>query len=436
MSAVSARRTVVTGVGVVAPGGPTRDTFWQLLVDGRTATRPITFFDATGFRSRIAAEVDVDFRAAGLTTHEIARTDRFVQFAMVAADEAVADSGLDLAGEGGGDTGSVGCVDHDRLSVSLGSAVGATMRLEDEYVQVSDRGRDWVVDPAYGSRFLHQALLPSTAAAELAVRYRAHGPASVMSTGCTSGLDAVGYASQLIEDGDADVVIAGASDAPISPISVACFDAIRATSARNDSPGSASRPFDATRDGFVMGEGGAVLVLEEYEHARARGAHVYCEVSGFANRANAFHMTGLRPDGVEMSAAIDDVLRQARLDPTAVDYVNAHGSGTKQNDRHETAAVKRSLGAHAYSTPMSSIKSMVGHSLGAIGSIELAACALAIEHGVVPPTANLENPDPDCDLDYVPKTARDARVDVAISTGSGFGGFQSAVVMNSLRARP
>ena len=415
------RRTVVTGIGVVAPGGPSRDSFWQLLVDGRTATRRITFFDATNFRSQIAAEVDIDMVAAGLSTQQVARTDRFVQFALVAAAEAVADSGLDLeAGDG---------VDHDRLAVSLGSAVGATMKLEDEYVQVSDSGREWIVDPTYGSRFLHQALLPSTAAAELAVRYRAHGPASVMSTGCTSGIDAVGYGSQLIEDGDADVVIAGASDAPISPISVACFDAIRATSARNDSPESASRPFDATRDGFVMGEGGAVMILEELEHARARGAHIYCEVAGFANRSNAFHMTGLRPDGLEMSAAIDEVLRQARLDPSAVDYVNAHGSGTKQNDRHETAAVKRSLGQHAYETPMSSIKSMVGHSLGAIGSIEIAACALAMEHGVVPPTANLENRDPECDLDYVPKTARDQTIDVALSVGSGFGGFQSAILL-------
>ena len=181
-----------------------------------------------------------------------------------------------------------------------------------------------------------------------------------MSTGCTSGIDAVGYGTQLIEDGDVDVVVAGASDAPISPISIACFDTIRATSARNDDPEHASRPFDATRDGFVMGEGGAVLILEEYEHARARDAHIYCEVRGFANRCNAFHMTGLKPDGVEMSVAIDDALRQGRIDPTAVDYVNAHGSGTKQNDRHETAAVKRSLGAHAYDIAMSSIKSMVG----------------------------------------------------------------------------
>ena len=412
------RRTVVTGVGVVAPGGIGRDQFWQLLVDGRTATRRVTFFDASRFRSQIAAECDFDPVGSGLTPQEVARTDRFIQFALVAADEAVADSGLDLAHE-----------NSERVSVSLGSAVGATMRLEDEYVVVSDSGQHWEVDSRYGSRFLYHALVPSSGATELAVRFSAQGPAAVMSTGCTSGIDAVGYGHQLIEDGDADVVIAGASDAPISPISVACFDAIRATSARNDDPERASRPFDATRDGFVMGEGGAVLILEEREHALRRGAHIYCEIGGFANRCNAFHMTGLRPDGVEMSAAIDEALRQAQLDPTAVDYVNAHGSGTKQNDIHETAAVKRSLGEHAYDITMSSIKSMVGHSLGAIGSIELAACALAIEHGVAPPTANLENPDPLCDLDYVPKTARDQRIDVALSVGSGFGGFQSAIVM-------
>jgi minimal PKS ketosynthase (KS/KS alpha) len=263
----------------------------------------------------------------------------------------------------------------------------------------------------------------------MAVRYRAQGPAAVVSTGCTSGIDAVGYGSQLVEDGDADVVIAGASDAPISPISMACFDTIRATSARNDDPARASRPFDSTRDGFVMGEGAAVLVLEEAEHARRRGATVYAEVAGYASRCNAYHMTGLRPDGVEMARAIDGALGQGGVDPRQVRYVNAHGSGTQQNDRHETAAVKRSLGPHAYSVPMSSIKSMVGHSLGAIGSIEIAATALAVQRDAVPPTANYEVPDPDCDLDYVPKVARNAQVDVAVSVGSGFGGFQSAIVL-------
>ncbi len=416
------RRTVVTGVGVVAPGGPNRKEFWDLLTEGRTATRRLSLFDPSRFRSQVAAEVDFDGPGAGLTVKEIARNDRFAQFALAAAIEAVGDSGLEL-GRG---------VDDGRVvGVSMGSAVGATTRLEDEYVIVSDKGRDWLVDPRYASSFLYHALVPSGLATEIACRFGAHGPSFVVSTGCTSGIDAVGYGHQLIVDGEADIVIAGATDAPLSPISIACFDAIRATSARNDDPEHASRPFDATRDGFVMGEGSAVLILEEREAARARGARIYCEVGGYAARSNAFHMTGLRPDGLDMAEAITDALGQARLDPTGIDYVNAHGSGTKQNDRHETAAFKRSLGSHAFDVPVSSIKSMVGHSLGAIGAIEIAACALAIETNVVPPTANWETRDPECDLDYVPNIARDHQVDAALSVGSGFGGFQSAIVLTS-----
>jgi 3-oxoacyl-(acyl-carrier-protein) synthase len=213
---------------------------------------------------------------------------------------------------------------------------------------------------------------------------------------------------------------------------MACFDPIKATSRRNDDPSHASRPFDRDRDGFVMGEGAAVLVLEELEGALARGAHVYCEVAGFASRGNAYHMTGLKPDGVEMADAIVDAMQQASLEPEDIDYINAHGSGTKQNDRHETAAYKRTLGDRAYKIPISSIKSMIGHSLGGIGALEMAACALAIERGVIPPTANLDNPDPECDLDYTPKVAKTQHVDVALSTGSGFGGFQSAMIF----ARP
>jgi minimal PKS ketosynthase (KS/KS alpha) len=213
---------------------------------------------------------------------------------------------------------------------------------------------------------------------------------------------------------------------------MACFDPIGATSCHNDEPGRASRPFDATRDGFVMGEGSAVLVLEELGHARARNARIYCEVTGYSSRGNAFHMTGLRPDGAEMAEAIGDALRQGGMEPSRVDYVNAHGSGTKQNDLHETAALKRALGEHAHRVPVSSIKSMVGHSLGGIGALEMAACALAIDRGVVPPTANLDQPDAQLDLDYVPNVARRQRVDVALSTGSGFGGFQSAMVVARL----
>ncbi|MFJ9694386.1 beta-ketoacyl-[acyl-carrier-protein] synthase family protein [Kitasatospora sp. NPDC101183] len=413
------RRVAVTGIGVVAPGGVGVPAFWDLLTSGRTATRGITLFDPTGFRSRIAAEVDFDPAAHGLGTREVQRADRYVQFAMVAADEAIADSGLDLATE-----------DPWRVGVSLGTAVGGTTRLEHDYALVSAHGARWDVDHTRAEPQLHRAFAPSTLASAVAERVGAQGPVQTVSTGCTSGLDAIGYAFQAVEEGRADVCVAGASDSPISPITVACFDAIKATSERNDDPEHASRPFDAHRDGFVLGEGGAVLVLEELEHARRRGARIYGEIGGFATFGNAYHMTGLTTEGLEMSRAIDHALAHARTDRADVDYVNAHGSGTKQNDRHETAAVKRSLGDHAYGTPMSSIKSMVGHSLGAIGALEVVACTLALAHGVVPPTANYETPDPECDLDYVPRTARELPLRNILSVGSGFGGFQSAVVLN------
>ncbi|MFI2371851.1 beta-ketoacyl-[acyl-carrier-protein] synthase family protein [Streptomyces sp. NPDC018833] len=412
------RRVAVTGVGIVAPGGVGAPAFWGLLADGRTATRGITLFDPAGFRSRIAAEVDFDPAVHGLDAQQVQRADRYVQFAMVAAREALADAGLDMARE-----------DPWRIGVSMGTAVGGTTRLEHDYQAVSSSGRRWDVDHSVAGPHLHRAFSPSTLASEIAELTGAHGPVQTVSTGCTSGLDAVGYGFQAIEDGRLDICVAGASDSPISPITVACFDAIKATSPNNDDPEHASRPFDANRDGFVMGEGGAVLVLEELEHARARGAHVYCEIGGYATFGNAHHMTGLTREGLEMARAIDHALDHARLNGSDVDYVNAHGSGTQQNDRHETAAVKRSLGQHAYKVPMSSIKSMVGHSLGAIGAIEVVACVLALVHRTVPPTANYETPDPECDLDYVPRTAREADLRTVLSVGSGFGGFQSAVVL-------
>ncbi|KAB1145311.1 beta-ketoacyl-[acyl-carrier-protein] synthase family protein [Streptomyces luteolifulvus] len=412
------RRVAVTGIGVVAPGGTGAAAFWDLLAGGRTATRGITLFDPAGLRSRIAAECDFDPLAHGLDPELRDHADRYIQFAAVAAEEAVSDSGLDTGQE-----------DPWRIGVSLGSAVGGTTRLEHDYVLVSEGGQRWDVDHRAAEPQLHLAFSPSTLASVVAEQFGAKGPVQTVSTGCTSGLDAVGYAFHTVAEGRADVCMAGASDSPISPITMACFDAIKATSPNNDDPEHASRPFDAHRNGFVMGEGAAVLVLEEYEHARARGAHVYCEIGGYATYGNAYHMTGLTGEGLEMARAIDTTLDQARLDPTLIDYVNAHGSGTRQNDRHETAAVKRSLGAHAYDTPMSSIKSMVGHSLGAIGAIEVVACVLAITHQVVPPTANYETPDPECDLDYVPRTARPRKLRNVLSVGSGFGGFQSAVLL-------
>ncbi|MBT1095813.1 beta-ketoacyl-[acyl-carrier-protein] synthase family protein [Streptomyces chartreusis] len=418
------RRVAVTGIGVVAPGGIGVPAFWDLLSNGRTATRGITLFDPEGLRSRIAAECDFDPLAHGLDADIGERADRYIQFALAAAQEAVTDSGVDFAAE-----------DPWRVAVSLGSAVGGTTRLEHDYVLVSAGGQRWDVDHRAAEPQLHRAFSPSTLAADVAERFGAQGPVQTVSTGCTSGLDAVGYAFHTIEEGRADICLAGASDSPISPITMACFDAIKATSPNNDDPEHASRPFDAHRDGFVMGEGAAVLVLEDLEHARARGAHVYCEIGGYATFGNAYHMTGLTSEGLEMARAIDEALDHARVNPTEIDYVNAHGSGTRQNDRHETAAVKKSLGSHAYETPMSSIKSMVGHSLGAIGAIEVVACVLALARQVVPPTANYETPDPECDLDYVPRTARSRRLDNVLSVGSGFGGFQSAVLLTGQSGR-
>ncbi|MGW7365735.1 beta-ketoacyl-[acyl-carrier-protein] synthase family protein [Streptomyces sp. NPDC054841] len=418
---MTGRRVVITGIEVLAPGGAGREEFWNLISEGRTATRRITFFDPTPFRSQVAAEIDFDPEAYGLTPQEVRRMDRAAQFAVVAARGAVADSGIDLS-----------TFDPHRVGVTVGSAVGATMGLDQEYRIVSDGGRLHLVDHEYAVPHLYNFLVPSSFAAEVAWAVGAEGPSTVVSTGCTSGIDSVGYAVDLIREGSADIMIAGSSDAPISPITMACFDAIKATTPRHDDPEHASRPFDGTRNGFVLGEGAAVFVLEELESARQRGAHIYAEIAGYATRSNAYHMTGLRPDGAEMAEAIRVALDEARMNVEVIDYINAHGSGTKQNDRHETAAFKKSLGDHAYRTPVSSIKSMVGHSLGAIGSIEIAASALAMENNVVPPTANLHTPDPDCDLDYVPLTARDQLTDAVLSVGSGFGGFQSAMVL----ARP
>jgi act minimal PKS ketosynthase (KS/KS alpha) len=415
------RRAVITGVGVVAPGGIGTKAYWKLLSEGRTATRNITHFDASPYRSRMAGEADFDPVREGLTPQEIRRLDRAAQFAVVAGREAMSDSGIEFDQ-----------LDPGRIGVSLGTAVGCTTSLEREFIVGSDRGKYWEVDQSYAVPHLYDYFTPSSMATELAWTVGAEGPVSVVSTGCTSGLDSVGYAADLILEGSADVVVTGGTEAPLSPITVVCFDVIRASSTRNDDPTTACRPFDKTRDGLVLGEGCAIIVLEELEHARARGAHIYGEVAGFASRCNAYHMTGLHPEGIEMSDAINIALKQARADATDVGYINAHGSGTKQNDLHETAAFKRSLGAHAYKTPVSGFKSMIGHSLGAIGSLEIVGSLLAFEQDLIPPTANLHEQDPECDLDYTPLVAREKKVDTLLTVGSGFGGFQSAMVLKKV----
>lgn len=364
------KRVVITGIGVVAPGAVGAADFWSLLTSGRTATRGITLFDASGYRSQVAAEVDFDPAAHGFTLADTERLDRVAQFALVSAREAIADSGL-------GDGGDARAL---RTGVSLGSAIGCTTAMATQYAILSDFGSTWTVDHNKAGEFLYDYFVPSSLAAVVARDVGAQGPVGLVSSGCTSGLDAIGHGADLIREGSADIVVAGGAEAPISPITMACFDRMRLTSPRNDDPTTASRPFDRTRDGFVLGEGAAVVVLEELEHARRRGARAYAELSGYAALNSAHHMTGLRPGGQEMAAAIRGALDEARLNPVDVEYVNAHGAGTRPNDRHETHAIKAGLGEHARSIPISSIKSMIGHALGAAGALDVAASALAIQH--------------------------------------------------------
>jgi act minimal PKS ketosynthase (KS/KS alpha) len=419
------RRVVITGIGVVAPGAVGTGNFWSLLTSGRTATRRITLFDASAYRSQVAAEVDFDAGAHGFTLADTERLDRAALFALVGAREAIADSGL------GGLPGGAG--DPLRTGVSLGSAVGCASGLAAQYAVLSDWGVNWAVDHTKADACLYDHFLPSSLAAVTARDCGAQGPVGLVSSGCTSGLDAIGQGAELIGEGSADVVIAGGTEAPISPITMACFDRIRLTSPRNDDPATASRPFDRTRDGFVLGEGAAVVVLEEVQHARRRGAHPYAELSGFAAYSSAHHMTGLRSGGRELADTIRAALDTARMNPVDVDYVSAHGAGTRHNDRHETDAFKAGLGDHARRVPVSSIKSMIGHALGAAGALDVVAAALAIRHNTVPPTANLHEPDPACDLDYTPLYAREQRTSTVLSVASGFGGFHSAAVLTRPR---
>lgn len=409
------RRAVITGVGVVAPGGVGTRAFWDLLASGRSATRAVTRFDASQCRSQVAGECDFDPLSHGLAPTQVLRLDRAAQFAVVSATEAVAGSGLDLA-----------ALDPGRAAVVLGCSAGRAGAPSPEYIAPRRWDGDRFHEPAPGAG---GRPLRSTAA-ELAALLGAEGPARVVSTGCTSGIDAVAHAAELVVDGVSDVVVAGATEAPLSTVMFVCFDLIRATSTRNDDPAAACRPFDRDRDGLVLAEGAATVVVEELAHARRRGAHVYAEVAGFATRcAPPSACDAFDPDGRELAVAVGAALHNARVEPSAVDYVSAHGTGSPQDDVYETRALKRSLGEHAYATPVSGIKSMIGHSLGAVGALEIAGCLLALEEGVIAPTANLHEPDPRCDLDYVPLQARERRVDTALSVGSGFGGFQSAMVL-------
>lgn len=420
------KRVVVTGIGVVAPGGVGREAFWDTLITGKSACDLATNIEHLElFRSHmVGGVVDWNPTASGLSEEQIANFDRHIQFALAAVAEAWADSGLNLSQ-----------LDTTRMGVSAGTAIGSTPRLEQEYLAVSSQATEFNVNPQFATPYLYHAVSPATLSATLASHFGVHGPVVTVSSGCTAGIDAVAHAFEWIRDGEVEIAIAGASEAGICPINMASFDAIKGTSSRNDEPTAASRPFDGSRNGFVLGEGGAFLLLEELECARQRKAHIYAEITGYGSALNAHHMTGLQRDGLDMAQAINAALEESGVEKDQVQYINAHGSSTLQNDLHETNAFKAVWGQQAYKIPISSIKSMIGHSLGAIGAIEIAACALVIERGVIPPTINYQTPDPQCDLDYVPNVARKQPVDVLVSTGSGFGGFQSALVLTHVNRK-
>lgn len=413
---------VVTGMGSVSPAGIGVRALWETVRDGRRCGGPITRFDPAGSQSRIAAEVPgFDPLSLGLAPAEVARMDRTTQFARVAAREALDDAGL-----------LDGAFDPRRAGVLIGTAVGGVEFMETVFRASCIRGNGkpaWVtMDPDRADPNLYRGFLAQSVSGEVAEAHGFEGFTTTMSTGCTAGLDAVGAACLAISSGMADVVVTGGADAPVTPVVVAAFDVIHCLTRRNDDPARASRPFDRDRDGFLLGEGCGVLVLEEEEHARARGATLHGRVLGFASLSNAYHMTGLPADGERLAATLRRALRSARVDPDEVDYVNAHGSSTPQNDRNETAAFKKVFGARARRVPVSSTKSVIGHSLGAASALESIVCVKAIGDAVVPPTANYETPCPDCDLDYVPNQARDARLRVVECNASGFSGIHSSVL--------
>jgi len=399
------RRVVVTGLGAVTPIGKTAEEFWENLRKGVSGAAPITLFDASRHDVKFACEVkDFDPASVG-DKKEVRKMDRFTQFAMAAAGMAVESSRLVIDGS-----------NAERVGVVVGSGIGGIATLEQQHSVLVERG------PGRISPFFVPMMIVNMATGMVSMRFGAKGPSNSTVTACASGANAIGDAFRIIRYGDADVMIAGGAEAPISPISVGGFASMKALSTRNDDPGRASRPFDSDRDGFVIGEGAGIVVLEELEHAQARGASILCEIVGYGYTSDAHHMTAPAPEGEGAARSMRAAIADAGVPRESVSYINAHGTSTPLNDRFETAAIKAVFGDHASRVAISSTKSMTGHLLGAAGGIEFIAVACAHRDGVIPPTINYETPDPDCDLDYVPNEAREARVDISLSNSLGFGG--------------
>lgn len=410
-------RVVVTGLGVITPVGNDVSTFWSALKSGKSGAGPITSFDTSGFDSRIAAEVKgFDPTLYGISVKDVRHLEKFVQYAVASSKQAIADASLNLDKE-----------NRHRIGVLVGSGIGGLYTIEEQNKIYLNKG------PSRLSPFLIPMLIVNEAAGQVAINFGLKGPNSCVATACASGAHAIGDASRIIERGDADVMICGGTESCIVATGVGGFCALKALSTRNDEPEKASRPFDAKRDGFVIGEGCGLVVLESVEHAKKRKAHVYAELCGYGMSCDAYHITAPDPDGEGATQAMREALKDAKANPEDIDYINAHGTSTKLNDKVESMAIKRALGAYAKKTMVSSTKSMTGHMLGAAGGVEFVVCVLAIKDGVVPPTINYEYPDPDCDLDYVPNTARETEVDVCLSNSLGFGGHNATLIVKKFK---
>ncbi|MDD2679717.1 MAG: beta-ketoacyl-[acyl-carrier-protein] synthase family protein [Candidatus Omnitrophica bacterium] len=412
------RRVVITGVGTISPNGIGKDNAWDAFVAGKSGVRRVEGFDVSVFNTKIAAEVrDFDPFKLGLNHAEAMRMDRYVQFGVVAGNMAVKDSGLNFAKE-----------NLERAGVCLANAICGTKYMEEEFALVTDDGKN-PIDPSKVRPDLYDAAMFNTPSIELSARYHLTGTCSTLSTGCTAGTDSIGFGLEAIQDGEQDIMICGAAEAPITPITFGAFDVVNVLSCRNDNPQGASRPFDNKRDGFVLGEAAGILVLEELNHALKRSARIYCEVLGFGTSCNAFHMTDLPADGAAMTSCIALALKDSGIKPQEVDYINAHGSSTKMNDIFETNAYKEIFGPYAYKLPISSLKSMIGHPLAAANAVELTICSMIFEKNILPPTINQEEKDPLCDLNYIPNKAISKKVNTILKTSSGFSGIHSSLVL-------
>ena len=404
-------RVVVTGIGLVTPMGLDRKSTWDSLLEGKSGIDYISLFDAEGYESRIAGEVNEFDATAALGRKEAKRLDRFAQFACVAALEALEHASLNMEKE-----------DADRVGVLIGSGVGGIITITDQHKILLQKG------PKRVSPFLIPMMLGDMASGQVSMMIGAKGPNFSTVSACATGTDSIGEALEMIRRGRADVVIAGGTEAAVCEIGVAGFNSCMALSTRNEDPQGASRPFDSSRDGFVLGEGAGLIVLESLKHAEQRGANILAELSGYGASSDAHHVTQPHPEGEGAARAMKWAIEDAGIAPDKVDYINAHGTSTPLNDKYETIAMKRMYGDHAYKLAISSTKSMTGHLLGAAGGIEAAFTVLTIKDGVVPPTININDPDPDCDLNYVPNNAKKQTVNVAMSNSLGFGGHNSSLV--------